>query len=159
MKPSIIIMGVSGCGKTTVGQLLATRLELPFFDADDFHSPQNKQKMASGIALTDADRADWLEALATLLETRASPCVLACSALKEKYRQTLARGAALRFVYLKGSRELIAARLAAREHFFSPSLLESQFAALEEPVGAIVQSIELPIEIIVENLMQSDLLY
>jgi carbohydrate kinase (thermoresistant glucokinase family) len=152
MHTSIVVMGVSGCGKTTVGQQLATRLEYPFFDADDFHSVTNKEKMAAGTPLTDADRETWLETLANLLELNA-PCVLACSALKERYRVQLARGTQLTWVYLKGSQELIAARLATREHFFNPVLLESQFAILEEPTNAIVILIESSLETIVETVL------
>ncbi|MEY4530770.1 MAG: putative gluconokinase, partial [Deinococcota bacterium] len=123
-----------------------------FFDADDYHSTANKEKMAAGTPLTDADRAAWLEALTSLLET-SSPCVLACSALKEQYRMQLARAAKLRWVYLQGSQELIAARLQAREHFFNPALLGSQFELLEEPKNAIVVSIELPVVKMVETVL------
>ena len=152
MQTSIIIMGVSGCGKTTVGQMLAARLEYPFFDADDFHDTVNKEKMAAGIPLTDADRAAWLGTLANLLETH-SPCVLACSALKEQYRVHLARNSKLNWVYLRGSKELIAARLQTREHFFNPRLLASQFEILEEPQNAIVVSIEHSLETMVETVL------
>ena len=152
MQTSIIVMGVSGCGKTTLGQMLAARLEYPFFDADDFHSMANKEKMAAGIPLTDADRAAWLETLANLLGKH-SPCVLACSALKEQYRVQLAREANLNWVYLRGSKELIAARLQTREHFFNPRLLASQFEILEEPKNAIVVSIEHSLETIIETVL------
>ncbi len=151
LQTSIIVMGVSGCGKTTLGRLLASRLELPFFDADDFHAETSKEKMMAGIPLTDADRATWLETLADILEQQI--CVLACSALKEKYRLQLARGAKVTWVYLQGSQELIVSRLAAREHFFNPALLESQFAILEEPTQAIVQSIKQPLEQILKAVL------
>lgn len=135
-------MGVSGCGKSTIGALLAERLRFPFLDADEFHPPANVAKMAAGTPLTDEDRRPWLELLNERL--RALPdAVLACSALKERYRQTLAKGIAdCRFVHLRGSRELIAARLAARRHRYMPaSLLDSQFAALEAPADAITLDI------------------
>lgn len=138
-------MGVSGCGKSTIGALLAERLDVPFLDADEFHPPQNVAKMAAGTPLTDADRQPWLELLnAKLRDARAA--VLACSALKEAYRRTLARDLPdCRFVHLKGGVELIRARLAARRHRYMPaSLLESQFAALEPPTGAIEVDIGRP---------------
>ncbi len=145
-------MGVSGCGKTTVGQKLAARLRLPFFDGDDFHTPANKTKMAVGIALTDTDRVAWLETLSVLLEQQV--CVLACSALKEKYRTQLARGAAITWVYLQGNQELIAQRLKNREHFFDPNLLESQFKILEEPTDALIFNVASSVEQIIDNVMQ-----
>ncbi len=152
----IVVMGVAGSGKTSVGICLANSLQIPFFDADDYHSRANKTKMAAGVALTDADRADWLETLAGLLKQAImSGCVLACSALKEQYRQVLTRHAKVIFVYLQGSQDLIEKRLATRAHFFHPDLLCSQFAALEEPSNAIVQSIELPLEQIIENIVQA----
>ena len=131
-------MGVSGSGKSTVGQLLASRLDCPFLDGDDFHPPENVAKMAAGTPLTDADRWPWLEKLnGKLIENQAA--VLACSALKESYRQVLAQGLAdCRFVHLHGSIELIRARLEQRQHRYMPaSLLESQFATLEPPARAI----------------------
>jgi carbohydrate kinase (thermoresistant glucokinase family) len=138
----VVVMGVSGCGKTTVGRLLASRLQLPFLDADEFHPPANVAKMAAGTPLTDEDRRPWLELLnRKLLEHK--DAVLACSALKESYRRALARDLAdYRFVHLRGSLELIRARLAERKHRYMPaSLLESQFAALEPPADAIVVDI------------------
>lgn len=131
-------MGVSGCGKSTIGAPLAARLGVPFLDADEFHPPENVAKMAAGTPLTDADRRPWLALLnARLREQRSA--VLACSALKESYRRALAEGLTdCRFVHLRGSIELIRARLAARRHRYMPaSLLESQFAALEPPRDAI----------------------
>ena len=135
-------MGVSGCGKSTVGRLLAARLGLPFLDADEYHPPENVAKMAAGVPLGDADRWPWLERLNAELAAadRSGPgAVLACSALKAAYRDVLRRGLpACRFVHLRGSRELIAARLAERRHRYMPaSLLDSQFAALEPPGDAI----------------------
>jgi len=131
-------MGVSGCGKSTIGQPLAERLGCPFFDADEFHPPANVAKMAAGIPLTDADRQPWLELLNAKLRAQDN-AVLACSALKESYRRTLSQGLAhCRFVHLRGSIELIRARLAERKHRYMPaSLLESQFATLEPPQDAI----------------------
>ncbi|PTY37506.1 gluconate kinase [Saccharospirillum sp. MSK14-1] len=132
---SIIVMGVSGCGKSLIGQQLAQKLGLPFFDADDFHSDANVSKMASGVPLTDADRADWLASLAQLLRTRA-PLVLACSALRQRYRDELRRAdPALVFVHLDGEIDTIWARLSQRrDHYFSGrDMLESQFAQLERP--------------------------
>jgi gluconokinase len=134
----VVLMGVSGCGKTTIGVPLAERLGYPFLDADEFHSPENVAKMAAGIPLTDADRQPWLELLNAKLRAQDN-AVLACSALKESYRQTLSQGLAnWRLVHLRGSLELIRARLQERQHRYMPaSLLESQFAALEPPQDAI----------------------
>ena len=130
-------MGVSGCGKSTVGALLAQKLGCEFLDADEFHPPENVAKMASGVPLTDADRRPWLERLNALLKER-EHVVLACSALKESYRKILAQGTDCRFVHLRGSIELIGSRLAERKHRYMPSsLLESQFAALEAPRQAV----------------------
>ena len=134
----VVIMGVSGSGKTTIGKLLAVRLGCEFLDGDDFHPSKNVAKMAAGTPLTDADRKPWLEALNGKLAERRN-AVLACSALKESYRRLLSQGLAdCRFVHLRGSLELIRSRLADRQHLYMPaSLLESQFAALEPPRDAI----------------------
>jgi gluconokinase len=131
-------MGVSGSGKSTIGEPLAGRLGWPFFDADEFHPPENVAKMASGVPLTDADRWPWLALLNAKLKGEKN-AVLACSALKQSYRDALATGLAdCRFVHLRGSIELIRARLAERQHRYMPaSLLDSQFATLEPPLGAI----------------------
>lgn len=138
----IIVIGVSGVGKTTVGKKLARELGWTFYDADDFHSQSNIKKMASGVPLTDADRAAWLNELAQLisgLDQKGQSAVLACSALKEAYRRELASASAkVRFVYLKGDYDLISQRLKARhDHFMKVKLLASQFEALEEPKEAI----------------------
>jgi len=130
-------MGVAGCGKSTVGALLAARLGAEFLDADDFHQPENVAKMAADMPLSDEDRAPWLERLNAELRRRRH-VVLACSALKASYRGKLGEGVACRFVHLRGTPELIGARLAARRHRYMPaSLLESQFAALEPPADAV----------------------
>jgi gluconokinase len=134
---SVVVMGVSGSGKSTVGALLARRLGADFLDADEFHPPENVAKMAAGVPLTDADRKPWLERLNAELRQRKN-AVLACSALKESYRRTLAQGIDCRFVHLRGTIELIRARMRARSHRYMPaSLLESQFATLEPPADAI----------------------
>lgn len=131
-------MGVSGAGKSTIGEALAACLGAPFLDADEFHPPENVAKMAAGVPLTDKDRAPWLERLNRELRQRPD-AVLACSALKAAYRRVLAEGLRdCRFVHLRGSSELIRTRLAERSHRYMPaSLLESQFAALEPPTDAI----------------------
>ncbi len=129
-------MGVSGSGKTTVGQLLAGRLGWPYAEADAFHPDANVAKMAAGQPLTDEDRAPWLTAIAAWIDERIArrgPGVVTCSALKRAYRDVLRRPE-VAFVYLEGSQDLIARRLAARQgHFFKAELLASQFAALEPP--------------------------
>ena len=140
----VVIMGVSGSGKTTIGSLLAKRTGAIFADADDYHSLANKQKMAAGHPLTEEDRKPWLEALNNLLANwaeHATRGVLACSALKASHRDALNAGLpanTLQFVYLDGSKELFAARLAGRHHeFMNPRLLDSQFQTLEAPAEAI----------------------
>jgi gluconokinase len=138
----IVVMGVSGSGKTKIGRTLAASLDWPFYDADDLHPPENVAKMSAGIPLTDDDRWPWLDRIVEEL-TRAGAdggnAVLACSALRQVYRDRLARAGDVHFVYLKGDLETIAARLAARSHKYMPaSLLPSQFATLEEPTDALV---------------------
>jgi gluconokinase len=143
----VVLMGVSGSGKTTVGRSLAAELGWTFLDADDFHPQASVEKMAAGIALTDADRLPWLDRLAEEIRwetARGRDVVLACSALKQVYRERLTQGARqdLVFVYLKGDATTIESRLASRSgHYMPASLLASQFAALEEPAGAIVVDI------------------
>ena len=142
----LVLMGVSGAGKTTIGQLLSARLGWPLFDADDFHPPANIEKMRSGTPLTDDDRWPWLDRLNILLREKDSngeSALLACSALRQRYRDRLQAGLKnVRWVYLKGSFELIEARLKARKgHYMKAGLLESQFATLEEPVDAITAEI------------------
>jgi gluconokinase len=138
----ILVMGVTGAGKTTVGKLLAERLGWQSLDADDFHPPENIEKMRHGIALTDADREPWLAAIhKALLDCTAKNqnVVLACSALKQKYREKLAAGLDMRICYLKGSFEEISSHIEHRTgHFAGEAILAGQFADLEEPDDAIV---------------------
>jgi gluconokinase len=131
-------MGVAGAGKTLIGAAFARAMGITFVDGDDFHSPENVKKMASGKALTDQDRADWLRALAARLaeaEQEGKGLVVACSALKRKYRDVLRSGAPdVRFIFLEGPSALIASRLKDRHgHYMPVSLLKSQFMALEPP--------------------------
>ncbi len=137
----LVVMGVSGSGKTTIGQALARRLGYEFVEGDEFHTRANREKMHAGIPLTDDDREPWLEALRTrmsVLIARNGRAVVTCSALKRSYRDKL-RQKGVRFVYLKVSRAVLHERLARRRgHFFNPALLESQLATLEEPRDALV---------------------
>ncbi len=153
----IVVMGVSGAGKTTIGKMLAAQLGWEFHDADDLHSEANKAKMASGIALTDDDRAPWLASIHALIATslaRDINVVLACSALKQSYRdEIIVDPARVKIVYLKGSAELIASRITHRtNHFMNKDLLGSQFDTLEEPRDAIIVDIAPPPETIVANI-------
>jgi gluconokinase len=139
----LVVMGVTGAGKTTVGRLIAERLGARFADADDYHPAENVAKMRAGIPLDDADRAPWLARLNGLLreaDAKGESLVLACSALKDAYRERLAQGVAgLRLVLLDGTREMLASRLAGRTgHYMNPALLDSQLATLERPDDAIV---------------------
>ena len=138
----VVLMGVSGRGKTAVGQALAADLGRPFFDGDHFHPEANVANMAAGTPLTDADRWPWLDRLATemaAINARGADAVFACSALKQAYRDCFGRAGDVRFVHLKGDFDTIAARMAARSHrYMPPTLLASQFATLEEPEDAIV---------------------
>jgi gluconokinase len=155
---TFIVMGVCGCGKSLIGLMLSQKTGGVFEDADDFHPASNKAKMTAGTPLTDEDRWPWMAALRARIETvRAlgSNYVLACSALKQSYRDLLRAGdseAELKFIYLKGSKELIGSRMAARKgHFMPTGLLNSQFATLEEPVDAIIVDVGgTPEEIVAE---------
>lgn len=144
-----VVMGVSGSGKTTVGELLAARLGWDYAEADAFHPPANLAKMAAGHPLDDADRGPWLAAIARWIDdriARGAPGVVTCSALKRAYRDVLRRPE-VQFVYLAGTPELIAERLAARHgHFFPPALLASQFADLEPPAAGEEAVIEVGID-------------
>ena len=152
--PAVVMMGVSGSGKTTVGEALAARLGVPFRDADEFHPRSNVEKMSAGMPLTDEDRWPWLDAIASAIrETpRGEGLVVSCSALKRVYRERIVRNAIrpLTFVHLDGPKAVLTERLKGRKgHFFPPSLLDSQIATLE-PLGtdepALRVSIELPVE-------------
>jgi gluconokinase len=132
---AIVVMGVSGCGKSSVGASLATSLDLPFQEGDTLHPPVNVAKMAAGIPIDDTDRWPWLDAVA---QTLAADGIVSCSALKRCYRDRLRHGARrpLAFVFLQGSEALLAERMGARSgHFMPPSLLASQLATLEDPSG------------------------
>lgn len=138
MKESLVIMGVAGCGKSSLGAALAQALGAPIVEGDAHHSAESRAKMSQGIALTDADREGWLERLAAELARRGEGVVLTCSALKRAYRARLrAASPGLRFVFLEIGRDEALQRVAARagRHFFSASLVDSQFATLESPVG------------------------
>jgi gluconokinase len=153
----VVVMGVSGSGKTTIGEPLAEQLGWEFLDGDDFHPPENVAKMAAGTPLTDADRWPWLDRLNKELrerEARSESAVLACSALKQAYRDRLTRGLAdWRLVFLHGSFELLRQRIKERKHRYMPaSLLQSQFATLEPPAKAISVDVAQPLEQSVEQI-------
>lgn len=150
----ILVMGVSGSGKTTVGSALARRLGAAFIDADDFHPPANVEKMRSGRPLTDEDRAGWLDRLNEVLRQREAAgesVVLACSALKRAYRRRLSAGLrdAARVIFLRADAATIRGRMEAREHFMPPSLLQSQLETLEEPEDAVTIDAAQPLEAVV----------
>lgn len=154
----VVVMGVSGAGKTTVGRRLAARLGCAFSDADDFHPPANVARMRAGVALDDDDRRPWLAALARAIagwRAADGDHVLACSALKAAHRAVLAEGGAVVFVHLTGTPELLAARLAARTgHFMNPALLASQIATLEAPADAITVDVAAPVDEIVAEIAE-----
>jgi carbohydrate kinase (thermoresistant glucokinase family) len=160
--PAIVMMGVSGSGKSTVGVALAARLGVPFRDADEFHPPSNVEKMAAGIPLNDDDRWPWLDAIGSAIRETppAKGIVVSCSALKRIYRDRIIKAASrpVSFAHLDGPKAVLAERLKSRKgHFFPPSLLDSQLATLEplaanEP--AISASIELSVEEIVDSIVE-----
>jgi gluconokinase len=154
----VLVMGVSGAGKTSVGAALARRLAFGFLDADDLHPAANIDKMRAGEPLSDADRAPWLAAVRAWIDQRQTPAVVACSALKRRYRDLLRKGRpAMPLVYLKGDEALIARRLEARRgHYWPASLLASQFADLEPPAAdeaPIIVDIDQPLEEIIAEIM------
>src|SRR5689334_2358389 len=138
----VLLMGVAGSGKTTIGRQLATELHWPYYEADDFHSAANKAKMGSGTPLNDEDRAPWLAAIRRAMDECAAQgrsAVFSCSALKEKYRHVLGDGLpGLRLFYLSGHRDLLLQRIQGRVgHYMKPGMLDSQLAALEAPANAL----------------------
>lgn len=159
MPTIIVVMGVSGVGKTTIGQKLAADLNIPFYDGDDFHPLANITKMQQGIPLNDDDRRSWLHSLHALMQKlhdNQQSAVLACSALKNVYREILQGNLAdVQFVFLQGSYELIRQRLQQRQnHFMSATLLQSQFNALESPAGILTIEVNNSPEAIVQTIKE-----
>jgi gluconokinase len=157
MSVIVVVMGVAGSGKTTVGKLLADAIPCPFLEGDSLHSRANVDKMSHGIPLTDDDRAPWLSAIHARMAdacNRGHSLVVGCSALKQSYRTVLADGLPLTWVYLKGSPELIESRLLQRtSHFMKVEMLASQFGALEEPSDALVVDVSESPDAIVERIL------
>ncbi|WP_016954373.1 gluconokinase [Catenovulum agarivorans] len=156
-----VVMGVSGCGKSSVGELLAQQLAIPFYDADDYHPQSNVDKMSAGIALNDEDRWPWLQLLNEQMQSwqASGGAVLACSALKHDYRERLAGNLSglVTFIYLKGGFEILLTRLQGRKgHFMKSDLLKSQLATLEEPAQdqAIIVDINQPLEVVVKQIIE-----
>jgi gluconokinase len=153
----IVLMGVAGCGKSSVGEALAPRLASRYIDGDDLHSSENVEKMRTGIPLTDADRWPWLGRIGEVLQT--DNTIIGCSALRRIYRDRIREiaGAPVRFVHLSGSREVIASRMAARTgHYMPTTLLDSQFATLELPTpeeNALTVDIDQPLDAIVTEIL------
>lgn len=165
----IIVMGVGGCGKSTVAKLMANQLDMPFFDADDLHPAENKRLMSAGIALTDENRLPWLQAVKAFAasdSTQSTCCVIACSALKQAYRNLLREAPGVCYVHLQGPKSLIQQRMKLRSgHFMPATLLDSQFDALEPPDAepdVVSVTIEPPPEQVARNaitaLIKADLL-
>ena len=154
----ILVMGVSGSGKTTIGEMLSAQLNWPFVDGDSLHSAANVAKMAAGIPLTNDDRAPWLQSIHDVMEgwrMQHKNGIVASSALKEKYRQILLTSPEIKLVYLRGSYEVIYSRMQHRPgHYMKPEMLQSQFAALEEPNDAVVVDISESAEQMVANIRQ-----
>ena len=156
--PPLVVMGVAGCGKSTVGLAIAANLGVPLVEGDAFHPPSNVARMRAGIALDDADRAGWLDALGVELQRHPDGMVLPCSALKRIYRERLrAASPGLRFMHLELTRDEARRRVAQRQsHYFGPDLIDSQFDTLENPRGeAGVLSVDAtePIEVLVGRLV------
>jgi gluconokinase len=156
----LIVMGPMGCGKTTIGKMLAQKLGWPFHDADDFHPKENVEKMRAGVALTDEDRKTWLDTLHAMIKgwvERGQNMILACSVLKQSYREALGvNQTTVRTVYLKGSYDLIRKRIEGRHHpYMDKNLLRSQFDTLEEPTDGLWVDISPPPETIVNTLLDS----
>lgn len=153
----IVVLGVAGVGKTTIGVELARKLNVEFADADSYHSPENVRKMSAGVPLTDDDRWPWLARLHELMKDRAEKgldLVLACSALREVYRAKLAEGLTVTWIYLKGSPAVIRERLHERHgHYATEGLLASQLETLEEPKGVITVNADDSVDLIVQNIM------
>ena len=157
MAQALVIMGVSGSGKSTIGELLSEQLGWPFLDGDSYHPEANVAKMSAGIPLNDDDRRPWLERLHELINEHLSQgksVMIGCSALKESYRKILKGDLEnVRFVHLEGSYELILERMMARQHFMKPAMLKSQFETLEPPKDAITVSIAEPPEVVTERII------
>jgi gluconokinase len=155
----VVLMGVSGSGKSTVGTALAARLGWPMIDADDLHPAANVEKMRAGTPLTDEDRAPWLDRVvdaARAASVRSGNVVLACSALKQRYRDRIRQAGDVRFVHLTGRADVIAERLAARRHRYMPaSLLASQIATLEAPGDAIVIDVDATVDVQVQAIIEA----
>jgi len=161
MNKIIILFGVSGCGKSTIGEALSKKTSIPFFDADDFHPTANVLKMKTGSPLTDADRLPWLIALnkKLLQESKKGGAILACSALKESYREILREGLAKipTWVLLNGTFDFILHRINSREgHFMPTSLLQSQFDTLEVPEYALSVDVRKSVEVLVEEILRNE---
>lgn len=160
--PLFIVMGVSGCGKSTIGKLLAEEFEIPFFDGDDYHPEENVEKMSNGVSLNDEDRKGWLNRLNILAKEYVKKgAVIACSALKQSYRDCLEEGlgSQMKFVFLRGTKVEIFKRLQERKgHFMPTDLLDSQFKTLEIPENAITISIQhTPTKIVAEILKKYEI--
>ncbi len=157
MAEIVVVMGVAGSGKTTVGRMLADAIHCPFLEGDTLHSPANVEKMSHGIPLTDADRGPWLSAIHVRMVDayhHRDSLVVGCSALKQSYRRILDEGLPAIWVYLKGSPELIQQRMLARaNHFMKANMVASQFTALEEPPDALVVDVSAPPDAIVERIL------
>jgi gluconokinase len=155
MTRRIVIMGVAGCGKTSVGEALSKHLHIPYRDGDDLHSATNVAKMRAGTPLTDTDRWPWLDAVAACLRDNA-PMIVGCSALKRAYRDRIRKAGAVQFIHLSGTRDLIATRMTRRTgHYMPLALLDSQFATLEPPGPdeAVTVDIDQPLTAIIDQIV------